>query len=169
MPEAPALLPRAITRRQGLRALALIGPIGMLAACSDDSSPLPGPSGTPTAGPAPGEASAAEESELIARYDTVIEAFPEASAEVLGVLRTIRDQHSEHRDALGGADAQSDQSSVPAGIDEALSQLIAAERKAGKSRVRACVAAENPETARLLALIGASESAHVPALRDLRA
>ena len=168
MPDAPARLGPDITRRQGLRALALIGPIGMLAACTEESSPLPGPSETATTGPAPAEASAVEESAIIARYDTVIAAFPEATPGLLTALKAIRDQHSQHRDALGGADPEADGAAVPTGIDAALSELVAAERRAGKSRVRACVAAEDPETARLLALIGASESAHVPALRDLR-
>ncbi len=168
MPDTLAHVGPAITRRQGLRALALIGPIGVLAACTDDSAPLPGPSTTITAEPAPAEASAADEAALIARYDTVLGAFPDADADVLAALTAIRDQHAQHRDALGGAEAQPDPSPVPADVTQALTALIAAEREAGKARIRACVSAEDPETARLLTLIAASESAHVPALRDLR-
>lgn len=168
MSDAPTLVGRVITRRQGLRALALIGPIGMLAACSDSAQPEPGPSGTITAEPAPAEASAADEALLIARYDTILTAFADADAAVLAALATIRDQHAQHRDALGGAEPQVDRSAAPATLPTALSELITAERKAGKARVRACVAAASPDTARLLTLIAASESAHVPALRDLR-
>ena len=168
MPDALAHVGPAITRRQGLRALALIGPIGVLAACSNDSAPAPEPSPTDTAQPAPAEASAVDESALIARYDTVLGALPDADADLLTTLTAIRDQHVQHRDALGGAEPQPDPSPAPAGVTEALTALIAAERKAGKARIRACVSAEDPDAARLLALIAASESAHVPALRDLR-
>jgi hypothetical protein len=168
MPDAPAHLGPVITRRAGLRALALIGPIGVLAACTDDGAPIPGPSATATQEPPPAEASAADEAALIAQYDTVLGAFPEADADVLAALAAIRDQHVQHRDALGGAEPQTDPSAPPVGVRAAITALIAAERQAGKARIRACVAAENPEVARLLALIAASESAHVPALRDVR-
>ena len=168
MPDAPTLVGRAITRRRGLQALALIGPIGLLAACTDTAAPEPGPSGTVTAEPAPAEASAADESLLIARYDTVLGAFADADAGVLATLTAIRDHHAQHRDALGGAAPQDDRSAAPPTLATALAELITAERKAGKARVRACVAAGNAETARLLTLIAASEAAHVPALRDLR-
>ncbi len=168
MPIAPAPAGRAITRRQGLRALALIGPIGVLAACTTESSPQPEPSGTAMPEPAPAEASAAEEAAMIARYDAVLAALPDAAPDLLASLTSIRDQHVQHRDALGGAEPATDPSPAPKTAAEAITGLIAAERKAGRSRVRACVAATEPETARLLSLIAASESAHVPALRDLR-
>ena len=41
-------------------------------------------------------------------------------------------------------------------------------REAARSRIRACVAADDADLARLLTFIAASEASHVPALRDLR-
>ena len=54
-------------------------------------------------------------------------------------------------------------------VDAAIANLMAAEREAARSRIRACVAADDAELARLLTFIGASEASHVPALRDLGA
>ncbi len=164
MPDAAAI---AITRRQGLLALALIGPVGVLAACSSSAEPVPGESSAPTA-LAPADASAQQETELMALYDAVLAAFPTLAAETVAVLTALRDQHAQHREALGGSANAAAEVTAPADITAALAALVSAEHVASRDRIRACVDSPDPETARLLALIGASEAAHVPALRDLR-
>jgi hypothetical protein len=157
----------AITRRQGLLALALVGPAGLLAACTSDSASAPSDSAS-TGGVQPSDAVAEQESALIAQYDTVLATFPDLDPATAAVLGAIRDQHAQHRDALGGADDVAAEA-APATAAAALSALLAAERGASRERIRACVGADSAETARLLALIGASEASHVPALRDLGA
>lgn len=168
-PAAGHLARRGLTRREGLVALALLAPAGLLAACSGAEEPTPGSTtaSAPTADLA-GEV-AAEESTLIATYDAVLAATglgDEASAR----LALIRDQHAQHLEALGGTagPATSSESSSPLTTDAAVANLIAAEREASRSRIRACVSADDAELARLLTFIAASEASHVPALRDLR-
>ena len=154
-----------VTRRQGLTALAVLGPIGFLAACSSssDADPI-----EPTAVPATvSTAVAAQEQELVQLYDATIAAYPEIAA----ALQVIRDQHQQHAMAL---DASSSPSSAPPteiaeSVDRALVALVSAEKKAMRQRIDACVEAEDAGLARTLAFIAASESSHVPALRDLRA
>jgi hypothetical protein len=159
---------RGLTRREGLLALALLPPAGLLAACSGSSEPTPGPTSA-TAPPADLAAEvAAEESALISAYDAVLAAATVLGDEAVALLALIRDQHAQHRDALGGAAAPPTASPAPLTIDAAVADLIAAEREAARSRIRACVAAGDGELARLLTFIGASEASHVPALRDLR-
>jgi hypothetical protein len=163
--------PRGLTRREGLVALALLTPVGILAACTGSTGPPPG-SATASAPPPDLAADvAAEESALMATYDAVLSGVPgldEAAAALLGL---IRDQHAQHLEALGGSGAQPPASvaTAPATAAAAVTSLIAAERAAARSRIRACVVAEDAELARLLTFIGASEASHVPALRDLPA
>jgi hypothetical protein len=180
MPNADTDAPRtggasrpALTRREGLLALALLAPAGLLAACSGSADPAPA-SATATS-PAPDQAAevAAEESALIAAYDAVLAAQAGLDAEATALLTAIRDQHAQHRDALGApaSSAPASPAAAPPAAstaEAALAGLIAAEREASRSRVRACVAADDTELARLLTFIGASEASHVPALRDLR-
>lgn len=153
-----------ITRRDGLRLALLAAPAVLVAACSsDDAAPAPS-----TSAPAPAaDVSARDESLLIAEYDAVLGAFPDLPAETTALLTAIRGQHVEHRDALGGApDAEA--VTAPATAEAALGRLLTVEREAARSRVTACVDAQDPQAARLLAFIGASEAAHVPALKDVR-
>lgn len=164
MPDAVAL-----TRRQGLVAVALAGPVALLAACSGDAQTTPPTSAEGSAVPAPADATAAEEAVLVAAYDAALESLPDLPAETTALLTLIRDQHAQHRDALGGSDTEPASVAAPRTLDEALGALLDAERAAARSRVRACVAATDSESARLLSLIAASEASHVPALRDLRA
>jgi hypothetical protein len=158
-----------ITRRQGLLALGLLAPAGLLTACSGSADPAPA-TATATA-PAPDLAAevAAEESVLVAAYDAVLAGQSGLDPEATALLTLIRDQHAEHRDALGTPSSQAPAPAASGTTQAALAGLIAAERDAARSRVRACVAADDAELARLLAFIGASEASHVPALRDLRA
>jgi hypothetical protein len=165
MPDAAAI---AITRRQGLLALALIGPIGVLAACTSSAETSPVGSSA-AASLAPADASAQHETELIALYDAVLAAYPDLPPETVAVLTTLRDQHVQHRDALGGSPDATAEATVPENATAALAALVSAEHVASRERIRACVDSTDAPTARLLALIGAAEAAHVPALRDLRA
>jgi hypothetical protein len=164
MPDAVAL-----TRRQGLIAVALAGPVAVLAACSGDAQTSPTATAAGSLAPAPEDTTAAEEAVLVAAYDAALESLPGLPPETAAMLTLIRDQHAQHRDALGGSDAEPASVTAPRSLDEALGALLDAERAAARSRVRACVAATNAESARLLSLIAASEASHVPALRDLRA
>jgi hypothetical protein len=58
--------------------------------------------------------------------------------------------------------------SLPTDPRAAIGVLIDAERSAMRQRIDACVAATDPETARTLTFIAASEGSHVPALKDLQ-
>jgi hypothetical protein len=159
-----------LTRRAGLAALAL-APVALVAAActSGDSSPTPTGSGPSLDGDPPTPAgvaaqAAAAESELISLYDAAIAALGPTGEERALLLTSLREQHAAHREALGGAD------DVPAPTRAPdLGALISAERGAARARIRSCVDAEDPELARVLALIAASEAAHVPALRQVRA
>ncbi len=155
-----------LTRRQGFLALAALGPIGLLAACSSDAEP--GPS-TPTAAPATISTAVAEqERELVAHYDATITAFPELAV----ALQAIRDQHIQHGTALDPESAAEEAPAppeVPEGVNRAIAALVTAERRASRDRIDACVEAQDAGLARLLTFIAASEASHVPALRDLRA
>ncbi len=168
---ARELGPRGLTRREGLVALALLAPAGILVGCTGSTEPPPG-SATASAPPADLAADvAAEESALIATYDALLSGVPGLDEAATALLGLIRDQHAQHLEALGGSGAQPPASAAPTAATPAaaVASLIAAEREAARSRIRACVAADDAELARLLTFIGASEAAHVPALRDLSA
>ena len=155
-----------LTRRQGLSALAVLGPIGFLAACSGRAEPEPA---TPTALPATvATAVAAQEQDLVALYDAAIAAFPELAVSI----QPIRDQHSQHATSLDSASTPSPLPTtidLPETVEAALVALVSAERRAKRQRIDACVEAGEAGLARTLAFIAASEGSHVPALRDLRA
>lgn len=166
-PRTTAVAAASLTRRQGLLALALLAPAGLLAACNGSTEP-PAPSSS-ASGPPPDLAAevAAEESALVAAYDSVLAGPASLDPQATALLTLLRDQHSQHRDALGGAATEVTAPAPPESTTAALAGLIAAERAAARSRLRACVAAGDAELARLLTFIGASEASHVPALRDL--
>lgn len=154
-----------LTRRQGLAAVALLGPVGFLAACSGSEEPDPA---TPTTLPATiATAVAAREQELVSLYDAIIAAFPDLA----GPLQPIRDQHGQHAAALDPSSAASPSptaTEVPEDADQAIATLLRAERRAMRERIDACVEAEDVGLARTLAFVAASEGSHVPALRELR-
>lgn len=173
-----ALPPLHVTRRQGLALLAVLAVPAGLSACGSES-PEASPVET-TAPPAPDLAAvvAGDERALIALYDAALAGLSEADERRRVLLTALRQQHVEHRDALapnvavsvdgdmaGGAvpDAEGTVSSA-APVAPGLRDLAAAERKAAKERIRACVEADDPQLARTLAFIAASESSHVPAL-----
>lgn len=154
-----------LTRRQSLAALGLIGPVGLLAACSssDEASPT-ATLGTEPEPIAPDATVAAEEALLIAHYDAVLQALPETQTETRSALSALREQHVAHREALGGG-GEPALDDLPE--DPSITSLTAAEKAASKARIRACAEASDPELARTLAFIAASEASHVPALKDL--
>lgn len=139
-----------------------------LAGCTSSD----GSSADATTGPGPSaetaSAAAADEAALIARYEAALISVPENEADVRTVLSLIRDQHRAHLDALGGAPEQATPTAGSATTASLVADLISAERAASEERITACVDARDPEMARLLSFIAASEAAHVPALRDLR-
>lgn len=110
---------------------------------------------------------AADEASLIAQYATTIAALPQLAAS----LQPIMQEHQAHLAAMG---ARATESATPAGRppgspDQALAALADAERAAAQQRREACVASGDAELARILALIAASEAAHIPALGGIRA
>lgn len=165
---AAARAVRGITRREGLIALALAGPAALLASCTSDTAE-PQPTASPTqSAEGAAESVAAAEALLVASYEAAIAALPDADPAVIALLTGIRDQHTAHRDALGGTSAVPDGPPQPAAQAAVIDELLAAERQAARDRIDACEAAPDPELARLLAMIGASEASHVPALREVR-
>ena len=169
MPIAPT--PRGITRRDGLLALGLLAPVALLAACTgDDAAPDATSSPAATEG-AEGLAArvAAQESELVARYDAALAALDSADPGVRALLAGIRDQHAAHLDALGGTSTTPQIPPQPTAPSAVVAELVAAEREATRDRISACVESTEPELTRLLSLIAASEASHVPALRESRA
>lgn len=160
---------RLLTRRRGLVLLTVLGPLGVLAACGSDPASAPTASASDAAPTTPGPASdvAAEERQMIALYDTAIAALPEGPSPERTLLERIRGEHAAHLSALidasGPADVPVDLATAPVSLRD----LIGAERRATRSRVSACVETSDPELARVLALIGASEAGHVAALRGL--
>ncbi|MBU6245779.1 MAG: hypothetical protein KGP12_11250 [Actinomycetales bacterium] len=145
-------------------AAALAGSMA-LAACS---------SASPTSADADADAIAVRaqvadaEAALIAQYATTVAAFPELAAGLQPILR----EHQAHLAAMGtglATDASTPVGQPPATAAQALIALADAERTAAQQRREACVAASDGELARILALIAASEAAHVPALGEIRA
>lgn len=160
---------RLLTRRRGLVLLTVLGPIGLLAACSSESVSTPTVSASDAAAATPGPASdvAAEERQLIALYDATISELPAGPSPERTLLERIRGEHAAHLSALTDASGPTEESVDLATAPVSLRDLIGAERRATRSRVSACVETSDPELARVLALIGASEAGHVAALRSL--
>ncbi len=104
---------------------------------------------------------------MIALYDAAISALPAGPSPERTLLERIRGEHAAHLSALTGASEPADVPGDRATAPVSLRDLIGAERRATRSRVSACVETSDPELARVLALIGASEAGHVAALRSL--
>lgn len=172
MPTVPA--GRVFTRRDGLRAAALLVPVGLIAACSGSDDAV-GVDGSSPAGSATGAAEinvldevAADEAALMARYDAAIAALP-ADDERRGLLTGIRDQHAAHLAALpAGSAPQSPPDAAAVQAADILGDLARAEVKASRSRISACEATSDAEVARLLVFIAASEASHAAELRAAR-
>lgn len=145
--------------RRAVLAAALLLPV--IAACSGGTTPDPSPTGED-----PDLALRAriadQESELISSYEAAVRRFPELAKD----LNPILEQHRAHRTALGAASASASPSATAtaASAAETLALLAAAESAAADDCTTACVKSTGEETARLLALISASEQSHVPYL-----
>lgn len=107
----------------------------------------------------------AAETALVALYDQAIAGLPDLQP----ALGAIREQHLAHATAMGAApDAQgAPPGPLPPTAAQVLQGLIDAERTAVGARTAACVAAPEAELARVLALITASESSHLPYLTSI--
>lgn len=144
-----------LTRRHlllgALTGVALVSATG----CSEETEPV-----SLAADPVRLEALGAE-LDLIAVYEASIAAQPDLAP----TLTVILEQHREHARALEVQDAEAP-TPAPRGAATAvdLNGLRDLERRAAGLRAGACVRAGNPELARLLALIGASEAQHVAVL-----
>lgn len=101
---------------------------------------------------------------LLALYAAVRRTYPSLDE----VLAEIEDQHRAHLAALGGSASEvSLEVTVAATSAGALEQCIIAERRAADAHQAACLQSVDPNEARLLAIIAASEASHVPALAAL--
>ena len=151
----------------GRRTLLRVGVVALVAGCRprrrDAHRPEP-------AGPDPDRAVAArvraDETRLVAAYDTTLTRFPQLEA----VLAPVRQQHAEHLAALAGPAGSASATAspaVPASARTAMRALVAAERAAAAARLVDCLAA-SPQLAPLVASIGASEAAHAGVLAGVR-
>ena len=153
---------RPVSRRAVLAATLLLP---VIAACSGGTTPDPSPTSED-----PDRALRArvaeQEATLIAAYEAITRQFPELAED----LNPILDQHRAHRAALAGDSASPTASPsatpapTPASAADALATLTAAESAAADDCTTACVKCTGAETARLIALIAASEESHVPYL-----
>lgn len=109
-----------------------------------------------------------DELSLVGAYLGAIEAFPD----LRGTLTAIADQHRAHASELGATPEQLQGiSPIPpaaARAKPALGELIARERAAADLRAESANASTDAETVRALTFIAASESSHIPELRDVR-
>ena len=162
----------AIGRRGLLVGLGALTVAGAATACGSDAattSPDPSPGSTGAAPDALRRDVATAERMLIASYDAAISAHPQLE----GPLAVIRGQHADHLAAMGGEGADPVAGPAPSAAAtpgagtaaEAVADLRRAEQAAARERRASCVAADDPELARLLALIAASEQSHAAALR----
>jgi len=150
--------PLTLTRRA---ALAL--PVLALAACSSAAVDAPATrDGRDAASATP---STENEAALIAQYDEVMTQYPQLAA----TLAPVRDQHRAHLVALGGSPTSlaAPPTRPRAGSARAaVATLAEAEKQAAQLRLTDCLAATEGPLARTLALIAASEAAHVALLVD---
>lgn len=161
-PGAPRFPASPMARRTFLM-LAAGSSVGLLASCGSAST-------TPAADSADDllrTQVAAAELALIAQYQEVIAAFPDLGASLIA----LQEQHRAHLVAMAPAGAPGDDASAsaatapaPGSARQALELLADAERAASQQRREACLGAADPDLARTLALIAASEASHVPAL-----
>lgn len=141
--------------------------VATVAACGGGGADSSAPASTPGASDQPPidavrREVATSERALIAAYDAALTAFPALATE----LSAIRAQHADHLAAMGDDGAEPAAAMAPASPQAAITALRAAEQQAARERRTSCVAAADPELARVLALIAASEQSHAAALRQ---
>ena len=109
-----------------------------------------------------------DELALIGAYEGTIAVH----SELRGSLSTIAEQHRAHARELGATeDDLAAIDPIPpqaANAEEAVANLIKRERRAAEQRAKAAEQAEQTERVRALTFIAASESSHVPELKDIR-
>lgn len=152
-----------ISRRIVLAALAGLPVVALGGACSSgDGSPTPSTSPSALQETDPISDAVTDEWLLVARYEATFARHPELETE-LGVFR---DQHVAHAQALGSERPANlaDLGEAPKSANRAIALLAAAEQAASGLRIDSCVRCDDAQSARLLALIAASESAHATAL-----
>ena len=158
-----------VTRRTLLASSVPLGALGLitLSSCGSDEPAPEAIEIQPTAPDQPDE-NLLDELSLIGAYLGATEAFPE----LLGTLTAIADQHRAHASELGATPEQLDAiTPIPpaaARITPALGELIARERAAAELRADSANASTDGDTVRALTFIAASESSHIPELRDVR-
>jgi hypothetical protein len=143
--------------RRAVLVAALIVPLA--AACSGGTAPDPSPTAEDQ-DIALRARIADQEAQLIAAYESAISRFPELADDLTPIL----EQHRAHRTALGSAGSSPSPSPAASSAAEALAVLAAAESSASDACTTACVKSVGADTARLVALIAASEESHVPYL-----
>ena len=151
-----------ITRRRVLSGVTLGVLTASLAGCGGDEQTDGSVVTTTDVGESIRQEVIVAETALVALYDQAIAGLPDLQP----ALGAIRDQHRAHATAMGAAaDAQgAPPGPLPPTAVQVLQNLIDAERAAVGARTAACIGAPEAELARVLALITASESSHLPYL-----
>lgn len=158
-----------LTRRALLASSIPVGAIGIISLTSCGSEePAPEAIDVQPTAPEQSDENLLDELSLIGAYLGAIEAFPE----LRGTLTAIADQHRAHASELGATPEQLETiAPIPpaaARIKAALGELIARERAAAELRAESANAGTEAPTVRVLTFIAASESSHIPELRDVR-
>ena len=162
---------RRLARRrilQGAIAAPVLGATAVaLAACGSDEPPPEAIDIAPSPPVVKSEA-LLDELALIGAYKGTLAVYPE----LRGSLSGITDQHREHARELGATDEDlTDLEPIPpkaANAREAITNLISRERRAAEQRAQTAEQSESAEQVRAFTFIAASESSHVPELRDIR-
>lgn len=166
-------MPRAnsvhVSRRALLVSTVPLGAIGLLTvtSCGSDD-PVPEAIEVQPTQPEQPDENLLDELSLIGAYLGAIESFPE----LRGTLTAIVDQHRAHASELGATPDQLETiTPIPpaaARIKPALGELIARERSSAELRADSANASPDADIVRALTFIAASESSHIPELRDIR-
>ncbi len=162
---------RPLARRQVLQgaiAAPVLGATAVaLAACGGDEPPPEAVDLAPSPTVEKSEA-LLDELALIGAYEGTLAIYPE----LRGSLAGIADQHRAHARELGATEEDfTDLEPIPpkaANAREAITNLISRERRAAGQRAQTAEQSESAEQVRAFTFIAASESSHVPELRDIR-
>lgn len=163
--------PSDVTRRRLLHGVVALPTLGLattaLAACGSEEPAPEAIEIEPSAAPEPDE-TLLDELTLIGAYAGTIAVYDQ----LRGSLTAIADQHRAHARELGATEADLEAvEAIPpkaGSAKEAISNLITRERNAAGQRSDAATSADDPERIRALTFIAASESSHVPELKDIR-
>ena len=162
---------RPLARRrllQGAIAAPVLGATAVaLAACGSDEPPPEAVDVAPSPTVEKSEA-LLDELALNRAYEGTLAIYPE----LRGSLAGIADQHRAHARELGATEEDfTDLEPIPpkaADAREAITNLISRERRAAEQRAQTAEQSESAEQVRAFTFIAASESSHVPELRDIR-